>query len=120
MGGRMRTVLVVCGLLIALPGPVFAANTPGYGPGRKLGRGLANAAFGVFEIPLRIHGAYRDAGFAAAVTWGVVNGAKWALVRTADGVFEVVTFPFPGRGGDYSPLIDPEFPLNPNDPVLWP
>jgi putative exosortase-associated protein (TIGR04073 family) len=79
------------------------------GPTRKLGRGLANIAFGVteiFETPASIN---EREGNAAAASYGVVKGLGRFFFRFGKGVYEVATFPFPTYKESYRPpyKLDP-------------
>ncbi|MHA3774221.1 exosortase system-associated protein, TIGR04073 family [Verrucomicrobiota bacterium sgz303538] len=79
------------------------------GPTRKLGRGLANIAFGVTEIiqtPAEIN---EREGNAAAASYGVVKGFGRFFFRIGMGVYDVVTHPFPTYKDSYRPpyKLDP-------------
>ncbi len=82
----------------------------GTGVGEKLGRGLGNVAFGWMEIPKGVQDVGDQRNFIAGITWGPLQGIGKALVRTAAGVYEVMTFPIPGRA-NFEPLVKPEFVL---------
>ncbi len=75
---------------------------------RKLGRGVAN----VFTAPLeliRVPELIGDReGGIAALTIGVAQGVRAAVIREAAGIAEVVMFPIPIPSG-FRPLVDPEF-----------
>ena len=79
--------------------------------GHKLGRGVSNTFLGWVELPKGIETVGRESGFAASITWGVLQGAGAALARTAAGIVEVGTFPFPVTSKDNEPLIQPEYIL---------
>ena len=74
----------------------------------KLGRGAVNFATGWVEIPKRISETSRDQGAAAGWTWGLLRGLGYGFVRTAAGLYEAFTFPFPAPP-DYAPVIQPEY-----------
>jgi putative exosortase-associated protein (TIGR04073 family) len=102
----MKTLLTVLALA-ALSTAAFAdiQDPPmnDYGPTRKLGRGLANLAFGASEltaVPCEING--RE-GNAAAWSYGVVKGFGRFFARIGFGLHEVATFPFPTTRGSYRP-----------------
>ena len=78
------------------------------GAAKKLGRGLVNLITGWVEVPKRITETAREKGTAAGLTWGLIRGIGYGFVRTAAGLYEVVTFPFPAPP-DYLPIIQPEF-----------
>jgi len=77
-------------------------------PVRKFGRGLANIATGILELPLNIVDAADDEGYIAAVTYGVVKGLAMSVLRIGVGVYETATFiiPLPFH---YEPILEPEF-----------
>ena len=74
-----------------------------YGPTRKLGRGLANLAFGATEITSSACEMNEREGNAAAFTYGVLKGVGRVVARVGYGVYEVVTFPFPTTRSSYRP-----------------
>ena len=85
---------------------------------RKLGRGVSNIAFGVLEVPIKIHDVNQENGGIAAVTYGTFLGLAHFIAREVVGVVEVVTFPIPlpggnvatdGNGWGYGPILAPEF-----------
>lgn len=82
-------------------------------PVRKLSRGLANTITGVFEIPLTIQAVGLEQGPAAGLSLGLMIGLGGAVTRTAIGLIEVATFPFPLPRGGYEPLLQPEFLFQP-------
>jgi len=81
---------------------------------RKLGRGAVNVLTGWVEVPANIAEAWAETDPFTAIVVGGVEGIGWGFVRTATGVYEVVTFPFPFPD-DYEPIIRPEFIL----PAIW-
>ncbi len=74
-----------------------------YGPTRKLGRGVANIAFGVTEVPETANEINERDGNAAGFTYGVFRGLGRAFFRVGIGFYEVFTFPFPTYRGSYRP-----------------
>ena len=111
-------ILVLCfvstvpAFAVEEPSPNEVARTDyGAGAGKKLGRGLANTAFGWLDIPKGIEKVGDENNFIAAATWGVIYGTGNAVVRTLAGVYEVVTFPIPAPA-NFEPLVKPEFPIN--------
>ena len=78
------------------------------GAAKKLGRGLVNLITGWVEVSKRITETAREKGTAAGLTWGLIRGIGYGFVRTAAGLYEVVTFPFPAPP-DYLPIIQPEY-----------
>ena len=115
-----KFVLTACLLMLTAAGLVFADDyspaelsrtNPAARAGRKLGRGISNLLLGWVELPRGIETVGRESGFAASTTWGVLQGAGSALVRTAAGAVEIVTFPFPVPSRDDDPLVEPEYIL---------
>ena len=117
---KINALLVFAFLTITVT-PVFAVDEPspnevartdyGTGVGKKLGRGIANTAFGWLEIPKGIEKVGDENNFLAAITWGTLYGTGNAVVRTLAGVYEIVTFPVPAPS-NFEPLVKPEFPIN--------
>ncbi|MDD4818337.1 MAG: exosortase system-associated protein, TIGR04073 family [Victivallaceae bacterium] len=82
----------------------------------KLGRGIANVAFGPLELLIRPYDVAQDQGSIAALTYGVLKGVCYTVARVGVGVTDVVTFPFPWPGSKddpndvgpgYGPLMRP-------------
>ena len=77
-----------------------------YGPTRKLGRGISNLLFGWSELPTQIATVNTYEGNSAAGGYGVVRGVSRSVMRTAAGIFEILTFPAPVVRGTYYPVLD--------------
>lgn len=106
-GALRRGIGVVAGLFMGLsPAEGWADEQ---GPMRKLGRGVANVAYGMWELPIKIVEVRNVDGPVAASTLGVIKGLTAGFQRTMVGVYEVLTFPFPQPTGTYEPMIEPEF-----------
>ena len=75
---------------------------------RKLGRGAANTLTGFVEIPKKVITISKNDNPLIGFTWGLVKGTGVGLLRTASGLYEMVTFPIPAPA-DYEPIIQPEF-----------
>lgn len=107
---------LVLGLFILIPSaqagtsPIDEQNYP-TAAGRKLGRGVANLAFGWIDIFKGISDVAAENNTIAAMTWGPIYGLGKAVVRTAAGAYEIVTFPIPVPP-DFEPLVQPEFVLD--------
>jgi len=102
----MRKVLLVLVAAIIISNLII---TPCFaGPLRKLGRGLANAATGIVEIPKKVILISRNDNLLMGLTWGWVKGTAVGMLRTASGLYEAVTFPIPAPA-DYEPMVQPEF-----------
>ena len=96
----LLAIAIISNLIIT---PVFAQD-----PMRKLGRGLANTVTGIVEIPKKVILISKNDNPVLGLTWGWVKGAAVGLLRTATGLYEIVTFPIPAPA-DYEPMIEPEF-----------
>lgn len=81
-----------------------------FGPTRKLGRGLANIAFSLTEIPQNISQINEREGNAAALSYGTVRGIGRTLYRISLGVYEVFTFPAATYNGTYRPPYPANIP----------
>lgn len=97
---------------------VCAEEDDGIPAARKLGRGITNVALGALEIPMRIYDVNEEDGGFAAVTYGVLKGICYFVVREVIGIVEILTFPVPlpgatvdthESGWGYGPLMRPEF-----------
>ena len=87
-------------------------------PVKKLGRGVANAAFCVFEIPMKWSDVTNESGGLAGITYGTLKGVCYTIARAVVGVVDVATFlfPLPGcpnypedAGWGYGPIMKPEW-----------
>jgi len=76
----------------------------------KLGRGFSNILFGWAELPVTFHEKLRE-GKSFQYLFGVVPvlGTTRAVMRTATGVFEMVTFPYSDNEVNFEPLLEPEY-----------
>ena len=106
---RWRPVLASAALL-AMMGP---QESRADGPLKKLGRGTLNVALGWMELPVQIVGCPandRVLGVTDRAGWWkvpacVAAGTFGAVIRTAVGAVEVVTFPMPWPTPDYSSAL---------------
>jgi len=80
------------------------------GPTRKLGRGLANIAFGIAEIPNSMCMINNREGNSAAWSYGAVKGIGRTLARIGAGIYEVGTFACPTYRGSYRPITPSNIP----------
>ena len=114
---RVAVALILSGVVaLSLPasaGAYYGGIERGAQPIRKLSRGLANTVTGILEIPITIAAVSRDEGPVAGMSWGLFLGTGAALTRTAVGLIEALTFPFPLPSTGYAPLLRPEFLLQP-------
>lgn len=81
-----------------------------YGPTRKLGRGLANIAFGSSELITSWTEVNDSDGNAAMWSYGIVRGTGRTLARLGYGIYEVALFPFPTYKGSYRPPYRSDIP----------
>ncbi|QSH40565.1 exosortase system-associated protein, TIGR04073 family [Lentisphaerota bacterium ZTH] len=86
------------------------------GPLEKLGRGVANIAFGPLELLIRPWDVAQDKGNVAALTYGVLKGVAFTIARAVVGTIDIITFPMPlpgctddpkDVGWGYGPMIRP-------------
>jgi len=86
------------------------------GPLEKLGRGVANIAFGPLEIIIQPLEVAEAKGNIAALTYGVFRGVAMVVARLGVGVTDILTFymPLPGCTDDpedvgwgYGPMMRP-------------
>lgn len=75
---------------------------------RKLGRGIGNILTGWIEVPKNIYDTSVESNILAGLTLGTVKGVGKTVMRTAVGVYETATFPFP-MPESYKPIVEPEF-----------
>lgn len=125
MGTRTPTwaKVIAVMLLVALVAPTAAVWAQSYDPDEelkpptgfersltKLGRGLSNIMLGWAEIPVTFDTKLKQGkplGYLLGVV-PVLGGAR-AVMRTATGVFEVVTFPISDREVNYEAVLEPEY-----------
>ena len=82
------------------------------GPERKLGRGILNATEFVRlgELRRSMEQTALWENTESTYTTGLIRGFNRSLTRTAVGIGEIVTFPFP----KYDPIFLPEYPVYPD------
>lgn len=90
-------------------------------PVEKLSRGIANAAFGVLEIPAKWYDVTTEKGGIAGLTYGTLKGVCYFIAREVVGVIDVATFliPLPGCpdepnsfGWGYGPIMTPAWVID--------
>ena len=102
-------VVVTIALAAGLCAPsAVSAQMQATGAATKLGRGAVNLVTGWVEIPKRIYETTQTQGALAGWTWGLLRGLGRGFVRTAAGLYEVFTFPFPAPP-NYATVIEPEY-----------
>lgn len=107
MIGRAIAVVMVLGMPLGVA-HAQSQHVKAGGAATKLGRSLVNIVSGWVEIPKRMYETSQDQGTAAGLTWGLVRGVTYGFVRTAAGLYELLTFPFPAPP-DYASVIQPEY-----------
>ncbi len=76
----------------------------------KLGRGLSNFLFGLTEIPLTMNAKMKQGKpLTYLLTTAPILGTTRAFMRMGTGVYEVFTFYVRNPGGDYEPILEPEY-----------
>ena len=101
-------VLLAVVILCAVPATASAESMDATKAFTKFTRGAVNVLTGWVEIPKRIHETTVLSGPPAGFTWGLIRGIGHGLIRTAAGLYEVFTFPFPAPPG-YESVIQPEY-----------
>ncbi len=103
---QMKTLLslvIISALGVTAMADIQDPPSNDFGPTRKLGRGVANLAFGVTELVYEPNVMNEREGNAAAWSYGVAQGVGRFFARLGYGLYEVVTFPFPTTMSSYRP-----------------
>ncbi|HTL48951.1 MAG TPA: exosortase system-associated protein, TIGR04073 family [Verrucomicrobiae bacterium] len=80
----------------------------------KLGRGINNVVFCWAEIFYRPDEMHENGEiWPIAVAGGIPKGLLYTVARAAVGVYEIVSFPFPGTH-HYGVILEPEHMVGPN------
>ena len=91
------------------------------GPLEKLGRGIANIAFGPLEVVIQPLEVAEAKGNIAALTYGLFRGVAMVVARLGVGVTDILTFymPLPGCTDDpddigwgYGPIMRPAWVID--------
>ena len=109
----LRGMLTVL-LLVASGTQASAESTEAAKAFKKLTRGFVNIVTGWVELPKRIQQTSEESGALSGFTWGLLRGLGYGFARTAAGLYELVTFPFPAPP-DYEPVIQPEYVFTTSD-----
>ena len=99
---------LVAFLVLASAAPASAEPMDAGKAFTKFTRGFINIVTGWVEIPKRVQETSQQSGAAAGFTWGLLRGLGYGIVRTAAGLYEIVSFPFPAPPG-YAPVMEPEY-----------
>jgi putative exosortase-associated protein (TIGR04073 family) len=98
--------------ILAVPAFADIQDPPAndFGPTRKLGRGLANIAFGITELSVQPNMMNEREGNNAAWTYGVLKGFGRYFARVGFGIYDVATFPFASTRSSYRPPYKSNIP----------
>ena len=98
-------ILALCAWSVPASAAVAMDGKKGF---TKLSRGVVNVLTGWVEIPKRVMETSQLSGPAAGFTWGILRGLGHGFIRTAAGLYETATFPFPAPP-NYAPILEPEY-----------
>lgn len=101
----MKKIIFIIALLLIWSTPSYASAAS---PWTKLGRGLGNITFGWVEIFRQMGEMGKTERWPIAVGGGLFKGIFYGIGRTAVGVYETLTFPFPVPE-DYRVIMEPDF-----------
>lgn len=100
-----RTVmLVLCVSVILVCANAYAGTEPN--PATKIGRGMVNMATCWIEVPKQICLTSSEYDPLIGLTFGVIKGAVYTVLRGAAGVYDTATFVLPKYNNI---LMEPEF-----------
>jgi putative exosortase-associated protein (TIGR04073 family) len=104
---KKHLLLALIGIFLVVNAHADVQDPPsnGYGPTRKLGRGLSNFLFGSSELPDSVCKVNKTEGNVAAAGYGVVRGLERSTARHATGLLEILTFPLPIWHNSYHPIL---------------
>ena len=106
-----RLVIGLFFIVLSCSAPITPASAEPMEAGKAFTKGVRggiNLITGWVEIPKRINETWTTDGALAGFTWGLLRGLGHGFIRTAAGIYEIVTFPFPAPPG-YEPVIQPEY-----------
>ncbi|MBM3249550.1 MAG: exosortase system-associated protein, TIGR04073 family [Candidatus Omnitrophica bacterium] len=99
----------IAALLVVVMALGFITCAYASNPGEKLGRGAANALSGALEVPICIGEEWKASNNAViGMSVGLFKGIFWGIARTASGLYDLVTFPFPVPK-NYDSIIKPDY-----------
>ena len=118
---KFRKTILASAILAAITvgasiSPAAADETWVMKPIEKLGRGIANVAFGPLEILMKGYDVTQDMGGISGLTYGPLKGVAYTIAREVVGVTDIITFPFPlpgcpndpnDAGWGYGPIMRP-------------
>ncbi|MDD5698721.1 MAG: exosortase system-associated protein, TIGR04073 family [Victivallaceae bacterium] len=114
---KICPVILLVFFFLCFSSPSFAES----GPLEKIGRGVANVAFGPLELVQQPLDVAQDKGNIAALTYGVFKGVAMTVAREVVGVIDIITFlmPLPGCTDDpedigwgYGPMLRPAWVID--------
>ena len=120
----LAVMLAFCAMQVRADEEKNVENTVGHWvmpPVEKLGRGIANCAFGPLELPMKWHDTTFEYGGIAGLTYGTLKGVVYVIMRELVGVIDIITFPFPlpgcprergGYGWGYGPILRPAWVID--------
>lgn len=119
---KMLKLVAVALMFAAVVMPASAVDEyDSSGPLTKLGRGIANVAFGPLELLKQPYDVNQNMGAIPAVTYGVLRGVCYTIARIGVGVADIITFPMPlpgctddpqDYGWGYGPLMRPAWVMD--------
>ena len=98
-----KTLVLTLIFVMVLTSVGFAGS-----PISKLKRGTINTLTGWVEAPTCVVETSGEENILSGLTVGVVKGLGLGFIRTAAGLYDIVTFPF-AVPEDYAPVLLPEF-----------
>ena len=102
----MLKKIVVFMLVLGMCSVGFRAQAYDQNAGTKFARGVTNGVTSLIEIPKQIYLVSKEREPITGITYGMVKGVAYAILRIAEGVYDVVFFAIPPYD---QPLMDPEF-----------
>ncbi len=101
-----KKLLLATLLVFTMAGAVQCAAEENWvmAPLEKLGRGIANVAFGPLELLMKPYDVNNEQGAIPAITYGVLKGVAFTIAREVVGVVDIVTFPVPLPGCTSDPM----------------
>ncbi|MDD5439352.1 MAG: exosortase system-associated protein, TIGR04073 family [Candidatus Omnitrophica bacterium] len=102
----VTAVIIVC-MVFCLAQAGYAEDSAKQDSLKKLTRGAINVLTGWVELPKTMNEVSVDQNLLTGLTVGFGKGLGMLVMRTAAGLYEVATFPFPFPE-DYAPVIEPE------------
>lgn len=99
-----KSVVIMAALVMTVIS--FSAYAADQNAATKLSRGLVNGLTGIVEVPKQIYLVSKEREPITGITYGLAKGICYGVLRTATGVYDIVSFPIPPYN---KPVMDPEF-----------